>query len=82
MPSDDEIRAICSDPSLSYWFRNALTTALERDPLDAAHDAGLLAMVLDRRATQVLATSQAELVIEKARKSGSGADGFPAGGDL
>ena len=61
MPSDDEIRAICADPALSYWFRNALTTALERDPLDAAHDAGLLAMVLDRRATQVLATSQAEL---------------------
>ena len=68
MPSDDEIRAICSDPSLSYWLRNALTSALERDPVDAAHDAGLLALVLDRRATQVLATSQAEVVIERARQ--------------
>lgn len=63
MPSDDEIRAICADHSLSYWFRNALTTALERDPVDAAHDAGLLAMVLDRRATQVLA-------IERVRQAG------------
>lgn len=67
MPSDDEIRAICSDPSLSYWFRNALTTALERDPVDAAHDAGLLAMVLDRRATQVLATGLDDLTIESAK---------------
>jgi hypothetical protein len=55
-------------PSLSYWLRNAFTTALERDPADAAHDARLLALVLDRRATQVLVTSQADLMIEKAKK--------------
>lgn len=54
MPSDDEIRKICADPSLIYWFRDALTSALERDPVDAAHDAGLLALVLDRRASAVL----------------------------
>lgn len=54
VPSDDEIRKICADPSLIYWFRDALTSALERDPVDAAHDAGLLALVLDRRASAVL----------------------------
>ncbi len=54
-------------PSLSYSFCTALTSALERDPVDAANDAGLLALVLDRRASAVLATSQAELMIEKAR---------------
>jgi hypothetical protein len=59
-------------PSLRYWLRYAVTTALERDPVDAAHDAGLLAMVLDRRATQVLVTSQADLMIEKAKKGMGG----------
>ena len=37
------------DPSLSGWLVNALTTALERDPVDAANDAGLLSMILDKR---------------------------------
>jgi len=68
VPSDDEIRTICSDPSISHWLRDALTSALKRDPVDAAQDAGLLALVLDRRASVLLATSQAELVIERVRQ--------------
>ena len=68
MPSDDEIRAICADPSLSFWFREALTSALKRDPVDAAHDAGLLALVLDRRASEVLATGLADLTIESSKR--------------
>ncbi len=54
VPSDDEIRFMLKDPSLSYWLVNAMTTALERDPVDAANDAGLLSMILDKRATTLL----------------------------
>jgi hypothetical protein len=49
MPTDDEIREILRDPSLSDWLRTAMLSALDRDPMDAANDAGLLALVLDRR---------------------------------
>jgi hypothetical protein len=59
--SDDEIRAITSDPSSSHWLRGALASALKRDPVDAAHDAARLCAVLEQRASDVLAASQAAL---------------------
>jgi hypothetical protein len=61
VPSDDEIRFMLKDPSLSYWLVNALTSALERDPVDAANDAGLLSMILDKRVT-TLQEKQAALM--------------------
>ena len=54
MPSDEEIRRICEDPSMSDWLRIALLSALDRDPVDAANDAGLLAAVLDKRADAII----------------------------
>ena len=54
VPSDDEIRRMLKDPSLSTWLVNAMTSAMERDPVDAANDAGLLSMILDKRATTLL----------------------------
>ena len=51
VPSDDEIRLMLKDTSLSTWLVNALTSALERDPVDAANDAGLLSIILDKRVT-------------------------------
>lgn len=69
VPSDDEIRKICDDPSLSYWLKNALRTALERDPVDAANDAGLLALVLDKRAADISAAALLEAV---RRNAGTG----------
>lgn len=51
MPSDDEIRRMLKDPSLSTWLVNAMTSAMERDPVDAANDAELLSMILDKRVT-------------------------------
>ena len=72
MPSDDEIRRIIQDPSVSHWLRNALSSALERDPVDAANDAGLLAVVLDKRASDIVAASLAtSSVIAKARSETS-----------
>jgi hypothetical protein len=55
VPSDDEIRLMLKDPSLSTWLVNAMTTAMERDPVDAANDAGLLSMILDKRVTTLQA---------------------------
>ena len=69
MPADDEIRELLKDPALSHWLRDALLSALERDPVDAANDAGLLALVLDRRADEIGARALAELAVLKAKRS-------------
>jgi hypothetical protein len=65
MPSDDEIRKLLDDPSISGWFRVALRLALERDPVDAANDAGLLSLVLDRRAAEIAAAAEADFLMSK-----------------
>jgi hypothetical protein len=68
MPSDDEIRQILSGPATSQWLKNALTTALDRDPVDAVNDAELLAMVLGHRAEQISEAGRAEMVARDAIK--------------
>jgi len=68
MPTDAEIRVLLQDPSISYWLRNALTSALERDPVDAAADAGLLSAVLDRRADEIAARALAALTLRRMQK--------------
>ena len=40
------INAVLSDPSASYWLKNALQSALKRDIVDAANDAATLAALL------------------------------------
>jgi len=67
VPSDDEIRGILKDPGLSKWLQMALETALDRDPVDAANDAALLAMVLDRRAQEIAVQAMADLALQRAR---------------
>lgn len=68
MPSDDELKTMAYDPAHSHWFRNALLAALIRDPVDAANDAGLLAIVLDKRATELGSAAIAQAAIEQAAK--------------
>lgn len=63
MPTDCQIREILKGPGLSPWLRAALRSALSRDPGDAARDAGVLALILERRAAQLAA----EGVISKAK---------------
>ena len=67
MPNDEEIRQLLGDPGLSDWFKRALLSALDRDPVDAANDADLLAVVLDRRAQAIAAAALASLAILDAR---------------
>lgn len=54
------------DPNTSAWLREALRTALERDPVDAANDAEMLRCVLMRRLGAAL---DAEAAIDGADRS-------------
>ncbi len=65
MPSDDDLKMMAADPALSHWLRTALIESLRRDPLEAAHDAGLLALVLDKRVAELTASAIAQAVIQK-----------------
>ena len=46
----DDVEQVLSDPSTSYWLRDALRAAMVRDPVDAANDSLVLARLLDERA--------------------------------
>jgi len=38
---------LLEDRAVSFWLKNALTTALQRDAVDALHDANLLVKALE-----------------------------------
>jgi len=54
LPTIDEI---LGDPAASFWIKAALRSALSRDPVDAANDAGLLAQVLELQCRRILKSS-------------------------
>lgn len=54
------IHAILEDPSTSYWLKDALTSALQRDIVDASQDAELLSQILRIRANDALGIRQDE----------------------
>ncbi len=66
MPNDEEIRELLADPGLSDWFKQALSSSLKRDSVDAANDAELLSAVLDRRSRAIAADALTSLVIRDA----------------
>jgi len=41
---------VTEDPAASYWLKNALIEAINRDPVDAAQDAEVLSRILKLRA--------------------------------
>lgn len=45
---------ILSDPAASFWMKSSLKAAMDRDPVDAANDAELLAAVLVARSEETL----------------------------
>jgi uncharacterized protein YwbE len=67
-------RQILSGPGTSHWLKDTITSALDRDPVDAVNDAELLAMLLGHRADQITAMARAALdvrvVIKWAQKNG------------
>ena len=51
-PSIDDM---LTDPTTSFWLKDALRAALERDPVDASNDAALLCALLNAGADVILA---------------------------
>lgn len=49
-----EIEQVLADPAASFWLKVALNSALDRDPVDAANDAEVLAQLLQQRCQQIL----------------------------
>jgi hypothetical protein len=47
--TDELVHAICADPSTSFWLKDALKTLLQRDAVDSAKDARLLADIMQSR---------------------------------
>jgi hypothetical protein len=43
------IGEVLADFAASHWIKHSLSSALTRDPVDAANDAGLLARLLDKK---------------------------------
>ena len=56
-PQLPQIEEVLRDPAASFWLKDALNSALARDPVDAANDAEVLARLLDRRCRQILGQS-------------------------
>lgn len=49
MTAQQTINSLLASPATSSWLKSALQRALERDPVDAANDAELLASLLAAR---------------------------------
>jgi hypothetical protein len=54
---------VLNDFSASYWLKNALSSALQRDPIDVSRDAELLARLLRERADALLTRTTRENMI-------------------
>ncbi len=54
LPPEQTIEGVLADPAASFWLKNALRSALQRDPVDAANDAEVLAKLLDKRCRRLL----------------------------
>jgi len=48
-----EVEQVLSDPAAS-WLKDALPSALDRDPVDVANDAEVLFRLLDERCHKIL----------------------------
>jgi hypothetical protein len=49
-----EVEQVLSDPASSFWLKDALCSALARDPVDAVNDAEVLFRLLDERCDKIL----------------------------
>ncbi len=58
MPTSPSVEEILADLSASAWIKQALLSALERDPVDAANDAELLSKVLEAKCQLALQTAE------------------------
>ena len=54
MSRESEFERVLADPAASFWLKDALRSALDRDPVDAANDAEVLAQLLEQRCQEIL----------------------------
>ncbi|MDE2022557.1 MAG: hypothetical protein KGI71_06640 [Patescibacteria group bacterium] len=52
-PYYDRICDILESPEASFWIKKAIHDLNQRDPLDAARDARLLAAIFEQRYTEI-----------------------------
>lgn len=52
--NDKLIETVLSDPGSSFWLKESLQSALERDCVDAYYDAKMLASLLEARMVSAL----------------------------
>ena len=52
------VAAVLADPAASHWLKQALSSALTRDPVDAVNDAEVLVRLLESNLTDVLFASR------------------------
>ncbi len=71
------IEGVLADPAVSLWLRNALRSALERDPVDAANDAEMLLRLLDDRLRALLKQQASRGKQFKHRQRGDGTSAYP-----
>ncbi len=55
------IAGVLADPAASFWLKDALRSALKRDPVDSANDAEVLAKLLDERCREILSEPKTNL---------------------
>lgn len=53
-----QVVEVLGDPAASFWLRQSLRSALERDPVDALNDALVLASALDAQLRAVLGLNE------------------------
>jgi len=68
METQSQINEILQAPSVSHWVKAALNSALDRDCVDAANDAALVAHRKINRANEILAASSTNIALAKAMK--------------
>jgi hypothetical protein len=61
------VEDILGDPAASFWLKDTLHSALRRDPVDAANDAEMLALLLDARCHKIL--DESSPVANQSRRS-------------
>ena len=66
------IEAILQSPTVSFLVKDALQSALKRDPVDAANDAEMLAAILASIADEQAAMAETNMVLAKAGRLGQG----------
>jgi hypothetical protein len=58
MTTQKLIDDVLNDPTISHWLKSALSSALNRDLLDATDDAEMLFFILSRRLGELFANYQ------------------------